>query len=98
MIRILALAGLSLALTLPAQAREIALSFDDAPRGDGRYFTGPERTEALVDSLAKGGVEGAIFFSTARHIDEAGHARMLRYQDAGHVIANHSYSHPAKHL
>lgn len=78
-----------------ANAREIAITFDDAPRGDGRRFTGVERTEALIAALQAGGVPGALFFSTTRNIDAEGGARLLRYQDAGHYIGNHSHSHAA---
>lgn len=91
-----ALAAL-LAVTAPLQAREIAFTFDDAPRKDGLRFTGAERTEALVDALERGGVEGAIFFATTQHIDAAGDARLRRYQAAGHFIGNHSHTHGSPH-
>jgi peptidoglycan/xylan/chitin deacetylase (PgdA/CDA1 family) len=76
-----------------AQDKEIAFTFDDAPRSGGKAMSGPARTEALIAALADGGVEGAIFFSTSKHIDASGDERMRRYAAAGHYIANHSHSH-----
>ncbi|WP_300542285.1 polysaccharide deacetylase family protein [Maricaulis sp.] len=74
--------------------RRIALSFDDAPRGDGPIFTGEERTAALLDSLQTAGVGTAVFFVTTRGLDTpAGRERIARYAEAGHLIANHSHSH-----
>jgi peptidoglycan/xylan/chitin deacetylase (PgdA/CDA1 family) len=90
----------ALVLSWPAIAestREIAFTFDDAPRNDGRKFSGAERTAALIASLEKGGIEGAIFFSNSERVDAAGHQRLLAYQQAGHYIANHSHSHPFPH-
>jgi peptidoglycan/xylan/chitin deacetylase (PgdA/CDA1 family) len=89
--------ALALLFAVSTQAREIAITFDDAPRGDGKRYTGPERTAALIESLSRGGVEGAIFFTTTRNLDQSGQARMLRYQQAGHFIGNHSHTHPHPH-
>ncbi len=78
---------------LAAQAREIAITFDDAPRGDGRVFTGPERTTALLASLDEAGVEGAIFFAVGQQVDSPGERRLRAYSAAGHYLANHSHTH-----
>jgi peptidoglycan/xylan/chitin deacetylase (PgdA/CDA1 family) len=73
--------------------RRIALTFDDAPRGDTRYFSGVERTRQLIDSLARVDAPPVIFFSTTRGLDEGGDARMRSYQEAGHYVGNHSDTH-----
>ncbi|MDJ0709595.1 MAG: polysaccharide deacetylase family protein [Woeseiaceae bacterium] len=76
--------------------RTIALTFDDAPRGDGALFTGEQRTAALIESLARSGVDGAMFFVTTRNAErhgERGVARLKAYTEAGHSLANHSHSH-----
>lgn len=74
--------------------RRIALSFDDAPRGDGPAFTGAQRTEALLAGLRAAEVDTVAFFVTTRGLDdEAGRNRIARYAEAGHLIANHSHSH-----
>lgn len=78
-----------------SEQRTIALTFDDATRGDGPFFRGEERTEKLIQALAQANVEEAMFFVTTRNVERAGSgpARLRAYTDAGHVLANHSYSH-----
>lgn len=76
--------------------REIAITFDDAPRDAGPFQPVTERTSALIDALETGGVEGAMFFATTRNLEargEEGEARLIRYVEAGHVLANHSHAH-----
>lgn len=80
-----------------AEAQQIALTFDDAPRGDGPVFTGASRTAALIEALERAGVEGAMFFANSERLDEAGARRLRAYAEAGHPIANHSHSHPSLH-
>ncbi|MDJ0911737.1 MAG: polysaccharide deacetylase family protein [Woeseiaceae bacterium] len=96
---------LALAAFLPAAAgetdvRTIALTFDDATRGDGPVFTGEQRTTALIESLEAAGVDGAMFFVTTRNVQrqgETGTARLNAYTAAGHTLANHSHTHPWLH-
>ncbi|WP_245942212.1 polysaccharide deacetylase family protein [Sphingomonas gilva] len=86
------------ALAAPAAAQKrIALSFDDVPRHAGAFLTPDERTERLIAGLKEGGVDQAAFFVTPGNLEkpdgEGGEARIDAYVRAGHVIANHSYSH-----
>lgn len=76
-------------------AKRIALTFDDAPRGDGPLFTGVERTQRLIDALAAVDVTGAMFFVTTGQIEahDQGANRLRAYVAAGHHLANHSHSH-----
>jgi peptidoglycan/xylan/chitin deacetylase (PgdA/CDA1 family) len=73
--------------------RRIALTFDDAPRSDTTKFSGAERAAKLIENLAAANSPPVIFFSTARGINEEGDARMRAYQEAGHFIGNHTFSH-----
>jgi len=84
----------------PAVAQKrIALSFDDVPRRPGAFMTVEQRTERLVAALRRAGVRQAAFFVNPGHLEmpfgEGGEARIAAYVRAGHVIANHSYSHPS---
>ena len=75
---------------------QIALTFDDATRGPGPFFDGPERTRRLVDALQRADVDEAMFFVTTRNVDrqgETGSARIHAYTGAGHTLGNHSHSH-----
>ena len=75
--------------------KRIALSFGDAPRAPGAFLTEEERTRLLIANLAEAGVDQAVFFVNPGQIDGADdEARIVAYVAAGHVIANHSASHP----
>lgn len=75
-------------------SRKIALTFDDAPRGDGGFFSGEERTGRLIRELKEAGVDEAMFFVKTGHIrSDADRERLQAYVRAGHRLANHSHSH-----
>lgn len=85
---------LAIAPAATAQKR-IALTFDDTPRGVGAFFTMEERSKRLVAALRKARVEQAAFFVNPGKVQTpADEAVVDRYVRAGHVIANHSFSHP----
>ncbi|MBN02698.1 MAG: hypothetical protein CMK08_00845 [Ponticaulis sp.] len=94
---LLSILTLCLALALPSGAdsgRRIALTYDDAPRAD-TSMNGDERVEMLIDGLATAGVEqAAIFVVTSRINSPQRLARIQSFAEAGHVIANHSHTHP----
>src|SRR5262245_7399412 len=77
-----------------AQARELALSFDDAPRQGSALMGGPPRAAAIIEGLRQAGVEQAVFFANSDRMDAEGRRRLRAYAAAGHVIANHSATHP----
>jgi peptidoglycan/xylan/chitin deacetylase (PgdA/CDA1 family) len=75
-------------------SQEIALTFDDAPIGDGKYYSGVKRTEILVKKMKQLRVSQVAFFTTTSHIDgPENKQRILDYAKAGHIIANHSHKH-----
>jgi peptidoglycan/xylan/chitin deacetylase (PgdA/CDA1 family) len=90
----------ALALGAPQQHKRIALTFDDVPRMPGAFFTPDERTRRLIAALRRSGVRQAAFFINPGNLEQpygkGGEKRIAAYVRAGHVIANHSYSH--KHL
>ncbi len=85
---------LALFLAPPLNAQEIALTFDDAPRADEHLYTGPERTKRLIEILARHNVQAAFFVNTMNFNQFGRKERIKAYADAGHIIANHSHSHP----
>ncbi|NJM49885.1 MAG: polysaccharide deacetylase family protein [Sphingomonadales bacterium] len=78
--------------------KRVALSFDDVPRGAGAFMTPDERTEKIIAALSNQNAAQAVFFINPCKLDEppgqGGEARIAAYVAAGHVIANHSCSHP----
>lgn len=79
------------------QNPSVAFSFDDAPTGDTVIMTGAERTDKIITALRKAGIDEAAFFAVTSRADDEGLARLKRYGEAGHVIANHSHSHANLH-
>lgn len=75
-------------------AQSFVLSFDDAPRGD-TYLSGNERTKKLIETLADLDVHEAVIYANTRE-SKAGdiNNRLMSYSKAGHVIANHTATHP----
>lgn len=90
---------LLIGLAAPAVAQKrIALSFDDAPRQPGAFLTPQDRANRLVKGLRQARVRQAVFFVTtgnmANPANGDGAAQLRRYVAAGHVLANHTDTHP----
>lgn len=95
---------LALALVLsavaPARAqRSVAVTLDDLPYAGGTLAEAAGATGALLDALAAHGAPADVFVIGAS-VDVEGEAparRALvrRWQEAGHRLHNHSYTHPA---
>ncbi|NJL24676.1 MAG: polysaccharide deacetylase family protein [Calothrix sp. SM1_5_4] len=79
-----------------AAAKEIALTFDDAPMASSGHFETHERTAELIRKLAKVKVPSVMIFANPCKKERAEDVmRQLRsYRDAGHMIGNHTCSHP----
>ena len=74
--------------------KQIALTYDDAPLGDGPRFTGQERTEAFLAELEAANSGPVAIFVTTQGLDRLNGAdRIASYAAAGHLIANHSDRH-----
>lgn len=72
------------AITAPARPRELALTFDDGPN--------PAWTPRLLDLLAEHDVR-ATFFMMGSHAQSQSDL-VKRIAATGHVVGNHSWSHP----
>jgi peptidoglycan/xylan/chitin deacetylase (PgdA/CDA1 family) len=75
--------------------KTIALTFDDVPRGPGAFYAPAERTRLLIDALRNADVRQVAFFANPGRIGPTndGAARLAAYVAAGHVIADHTFSH-----
>jgi peptidoglycan-N-acetylglucosamine deacetylase len=96
------LLGLIIAIVVstPAHAQKrIALTFDDVPRDAGAFFSPEQRTTKLIAALKQARVKQVAFFvnpgNLAKPDGQGGDRRIAAYVAAGHVIANHSFSHPS---
>ena len=91
--RILVMFFLSL-LVPQVSAKEIAITFDDAPRSGSAFMRGDEIAERLIKELKSRDVDGAAFFITTKNIvNDKALNRLQRYVDAGFDLANHGHAH-----
>jgi len=81
-------------VSFTTSSKEIAITFDDSPRSAQGYFDGPTRAKKLIETLKHRGVKQVAFFSVSKGLDKEGKKRLKTYADAGHIIANHTHSHP----
>ena len=97
LLRVLLLLSSLCAATAAQADKRIALSFDDVPRSKGAFYTPDQRAERLIHALRHAKVKQAAFFLNPARLAEAdgqgGEARIAAYVAAGHVIANHTFSH-----
>lgn len=87
---------LSLAISTVAEAKEIALTFDDAPVASSLHFSSEERTETIIRKLSEAKSPPVMVFANpCKQEDHASlMAQLKKYRDAGHLIGNHTCSHP----
>src|SRR5579864_1560278 len=71
-------------LIAPARPGELALTFDDGPN--------PAWTPRLLEILARHGAKATFFLVGRFAEEEAALARTIA--EAGHLLGNHSWSHP----
>lgn len=77
-----------------AQAQAIAFSFDDGPVMDDRVrMTAAQRNAAMLEQLAAAGLQSALFLTT-RDRDPERLDLVRQWGLAGHVIGNHTVTHP----
>lgn len=95
---ILALFAVAISVVPASAQKRIALTFDDAPRERGAFLDPDDRTRRLIAALDAAGVAQAAFFVNPGNLSTAdgrgGEARLAAYVAAGHVLADHSFSHP----
>lgn len=85
-----------LSASIMAGSKQIAITFDDAPRPAGLMMGAEQRTAMLIQALKSANVSGAMFFATTnnlKHAGEEGAKRLAQYVAAGHLLGNHSHTH-----
>lgn len=89
----------ALCISSQSDSKEIAITFDDSPRQAEGYFNGPQRAKKLIEELKSHDVAQVVFFSNSQALDVQrlggeGRQRLKTYGEAGHIIANHTDTHP----
>ena len=82
-----------------AAAQSIAFTFDDGPQlRDTPLLSPAARNRALLDALARHGVQATLFVTLANGADKPeGLALARAWGDAGHTLGNHTVTHPSLH-
>src|SRR4051812_30006701 len=90
-----ALAALSFFLS-PAQAQSVAFTFDDAPNmSELPRMNAAQRNAAMLAALDRHKVKAALFVTASNGATTPeGNALVRAWGEAGHVIGNHTMTHP----
>lgn len=87
-------AAASLPLSTPAPEKpRIALTMDDPTTTISRNITWRDANRAILDTLQKWNLRIALFVCGMRVDSEQGKELLRQWDEAGHLICNHSYSH-----
>lgn len=92
-----AMAWLSMGLLLwgrAAAAADFAITMDDFNVGEATLLSAPQRSERILQVLARYRAQAALFV-VCRNVEAApGRGLLDDWSRAGHLIGNHTYSHP----
>lgn len=83
--------------SVPALARkpapQFSITMDDFFWQDSLKLTGAERSQSILDTLRKHSIKAVLFVIGRNVEDEQGKQLLSAWDRAGHIIANHTYSH-----
>ena len=80
--------------TLSAQQPTLSFTVDDGNLGNSPIYTFEEWNGRLLAALDSAGVQAAFFVRTKDMDSEKGQHLLQSWDAKGHLIANHTYSHP----
>jgi peptidoglycan/xylan/chitin deacetylase (PgdA/CDA1 family) len=72
----------------------ISFTFDDGITTDMPGYSFEQWNEMLLEHLDKAGIKSVFFVTGANKTDEKGKFLLKSWNDKGHRIANHTYTHP----
>jgi len=78
-----------------ARAADFSVTIDDFRLGDDPKLTALEKDERILDTLKKRGAKAALFVIGESAASPLGRSRLKEWDRAGHLIANHTYTHPS---
>lgn len=73
---------------------KISFTFDDGSINDIGRYTLEEWNQMLLDNLKKNNVKAVLFWTGLNKTNEKGNYVLSSWNNEGHKIANHTYSHP----
>lgn len=75
------------------QPPQVAITMDDFNWGNAVKLTADERNNAILGTLRSQSVKAALFVIGRNADSETGKALLKNWDNAGHLIGNHTYSH-----
>ena len=72
---------------------QFAITMDDFNWRNAIHLTAEERNRAILDTLSANRVKAALFVMGRNADDEVGMTLLRKWDGAGHLIGNHTYSH-----
>jgi peptidoglycan/xylan/chitin deacetylase (PgdA/CDA1 family) len=96
--KVLGLSALALGVgSLPAIARkpapQFSITMDDFNWGNAIKLTASERNQAILNTLRANSIKAALFVIGRNLEDDEGKQLLSAWNEAGHLIGNHTYSH-----
>jgi peptidoglycan/xylan/chitin deacetylase (PgdA/CDA1 family) len=81
------------ALSAPVRQPQVAITLDDFVLFDTPTLSAAERNEAILGALGRHRLKAAMFVA-GKYVDREANIRLVRrWDEQGHMIANHTYSH-----
>lgn len=77
----------------PSPAPQFAITMDDFNWRNPVHLTAEQRNQAILNTLASHKAKAALFVMGRNADDQEGMTLLQKWDDAGHVIGNHTYSH-----
>ncbi len=75
----------------------LCITMDDPNTYDTPLMSWKERNEKILETLKKHNLQAALFVCGMRIDNDSGRALVSRWDEEGHMICNHSYSHSYFH-
>jgi len=72
----------------------VSFTFDDGITSDIADYSFEEWNDMILQSLANANIKAVFFVTGSNKIDARGRFLLKSWSDAGHFIANHTWSHP----
>ena len=76
---------------------KLCITMDDPNTYDTPLMSWKERNEKILETLKKHNLQAALFVCGMRIDNDSGRALISRWDEEGHMICNHSYSHSYFH-
>lgn len=83
----------SLFLSIAASAQELAITMDDPNCGAPVFFSHEQRDQKILKALKKNQVQAVLFVHGACVDNQEGIHLLQRWNQASHILGNHTYSH-----